>query len=275
MACATEAPAVVGDGEPARTHAVLSVEHSEPAAADTTGSASAIARFVNLPAVSDPGRILSAAGATLDLPAVDTCLPSGSQGELEPPLPSQGGVEFVEAGDVNLTAGEAVTPLVPHAFPTVGGFASGVLYTTRDRTSEALPTAVPYLLSVTGSSSVAPLRVAVDAPRTPVGVTIAGVALADVTELHTGAATVVSWAPGESGDSVYAELLAYDGSPSVLCTFRDEAGAGTVPAEAFAGTGAGRLALHRVRSRHVESAVGPSSEIRFDFQVGSAIEFSH
>src|SRR5262249_21973703 len=159
-----------------------------------------IARFVNLPAVSDPGRILTAAGATLDLPAVDTCQPSGSQADLEPPLPSQGGVEFVEAGDVNIAAGDAVTPLVPHAFPTVGGFASGVLYTTRDRTSAALPTAVPYLVTVSGSSSVPPLRVAVEAPRTPAQVTVADVPLGDVTELRTSTATVLAWAPGDAGD---------------------------------------------------------------------------
>ncbi len=72
---------------------------------------------------------------------------------------------------------------------------------------------------------------------------------------------------------MYAELLAYDGSPSVICTFRDEAGAGAVPGDAFAGVGAGRLALHRVRSRHFEGGAAPTSEMRFDFQVGSSVEF--
>ena len=65
-----------------------------------------------------------------------------------------------------------------------------------------------------------------------------------------------------------------DGSQSVLCTFRDEAGAGTIPADAFAGTGTGRLALHRVRTRHIEGGNNPSSDVRFDFQVGAAVDFS-
>ena len=79
---------------------------------------------------------------------------------------------------------------------------------------------------------------------------------------------------GEGGDVVYAELLAYDGSPSIVCTFRDEAGAGTVPAEAFAGIGTGRISVHRVRSRHFDAGAAPSGEMRFDFQVGASVEFA-
>ena len=47
---------------------------------------------------------------------------------------------------------------------------------------------------------------------------------------------------------MYVELLAYDGSPSIICTFHDETGQGTIAAETFNGVGTGRLALHRVRS---------------------------
>jgi hypothetical protein len=79
----------------------------------------------------------------------------------------------------------------------------------------------------------------------------------------------LSWTPGEAGDTVYAELLAYDGSPSVVCTFHDDAGAGVVPEGTFTGAGAGRLALHRLRARSFEA-----SEMRFDFQVGAPVEFA-
>jgi len=274
IACANEPPTVVGDDEPAKTHAVLSVERTEPAIAEALGSASAVARFVSLPAVSDANRVLSAAGVTLDLPPLDTCQPSGSQSDLEPPLPVQGGLEFVEAGDVSISTANAVTPLVPHAFPTVGGFASGVLYTTRDRASSALPAAVPYVLSVSGSQAVPALHAVIDAPKAPASVVVAGVALGEVADLHTGAATELTWAAGDPTDAIYVELLAYDGSPSVLCSFRDDAGAGTIPADTFAGTGTGRVAVHRVRSRHLESKASPSSDVRFDFQVGSPVDFS-
>ena len=274
IACANEPPTVVGDDEPAKTHAVLSVERTDPAISDAPGSASAVARFVRLPAVSDANRVLAAAGVTLDLPPLDTCQPSGSQSELEPPLPAQGGLEFIEAGDVSISAANAVTPLVPHAFPTVGGFASGVLYTTRDRASSALPAAVPYVLLASGSPSVPALHAVIDAPKAPTSVVVGGVTLGELAELHTGTATVLTWAAGDSQDSIYAELLAYDGSPSVLCSFHDDAGAGMIPADAFTGTGTGRVALHRVRSRHLESKASPSSDVRFDFQVGASVDFS-
>jgi hypothetical protein len=273
IACANEPPSVLGDDEPGKMHAVLSVERADPALSDSPSSASAVARFVSLPAIADASRVLTAAGVTLDLPAVDTCQPSGSQVDLEPPA-SQGGVEFVEAGDVSISTADTVTPLVPHAFPTVGGFASGVLYTTKDRTSSALPAAVPYVISASGSGSVPALHAVVDAPKSPAAVTIDGVPLGELTALRTGTPTELGWLAGDASDVVYAELFAYDGSTSVLCTFRDEAGAGMIPADSFVGVGNGRIALHRVRTRHLDSASSPSSDVRFDFQVGSAIDFS-
>jgi hypothetical protein len=273
VACANEPPTAVGDEEPGKMHAVLSVERSDSALSDGPGSASAVARFVSLPALADVNRVLTAAGVTLELPPVDTCLASGSQVELEPP-PAQGGVEFVEAGDVTIATADTVTPLVPHAFPTVGGFASGVLYTTKDRTSSALPAAQPYVISASGSGSVPALRAVVDAPRSPANVLVGGVPLGEASELHTGSVTQLSWAAGDASDLVYAELFAYDGSTSVLCTFRDDAGSGTIAADAFTGIGSGRIALHRVHSQHLDNVTGPSTDVRFDFQVGSAIDFS-
>ena len=229
---------------------------------------------MSVPASSDPTRALSAAGATLDLPLVDTCQGSDAQDELEPPPPSQGSVEFLEAGDVAITASGSVTPLVPHAFPTVGGFASGVLYTTRDRASSSLPSAVPYSVATTGSASMPALHAVADAPKAPATIQLGGVALGEVIQVHTGQPLELTWTPGEPTDIVYAELLAYDGTPSVVCTLRDESGSGTVAADAFVGTGTGRVALHRVRSRHFDGGAAPSGEVRFDFQVGASVDFA-
>jgi hypothetical protein len=275
LACANEPPTTNVDGEHAKTQVVITVDRTDPVSADAEGSASAVARFVSVPAFSDATRALSAAGATLYLPAVDTCRESDAQDEIEPAAaPSQGAVEFVEAGDVSIAAAGMLTPLVPHAFPTVGGIASGVLYTTRDRASSALPSAVPYVVSATGSESVPMLRAVGDAPRAPSGVQLGGAALKDVTEVHTGRPMDLAWAPGDGNDVVYAELLAYDGSPSIVCTFHDDAGTGTVPAEAFAGVGTGRISVHRVRSRRFDSGAAPSGEMRFDFQVDAPVEFT-
>jgi hypothetical protein len=273
FACANEPPTSGTDGDRGKTLALVTVDRSEALTSDAAGSASAVARFLSVPAFSDPVRTLSAAGAMLDLPAVDTCVAADPQDELEP-APAQGTVELLEAGDVSVAVAESVTPLVPHAFPTVGGFASGVLYTTRDRASSALPSATQYTISTTGSAAVPALHVVADAPRSPANVLIGGVALADVTDVHTHRTVDLSWTPGDEADVVYAELFAYDGSPSVVCTFRDEAGAGAIPADTFAGAGTGRVALHRFRSRRFDGGSAPSGETRFDFQVGVSVEFA-
>jgi hypothetical protein len=274
VGCGGFEPPVPSGSEQGKAYAFITVDRSDPALPDAERSASAIARFVTVPAYSDPRRALIAAGASVDVvPPVDTCQVSGGQEEIEPPLPTQGPVEFLEAGDVSISASGSVTPLVPHAFPTVGGFASGVLYTTRDR-SGALPSAVPYVVSASGSSSVSGLHAVADAPASPDDVRLGGSLLGESAEVHTGRAIEVTWTAGKGTDLVYAELLAFDGSPSVLCTFHDEAGSGVIPAETFSGTGGGRIALHRVRTRHFEGTASPAGDVRFDFQVDAPVEYA-
>jgi hypothetical protein len=274
LGCANEAPAVVDGGEHAKTVALISVDRSDPAAPDAPGSASAIARFVSVPEFTDPSRLLVTAGATLELPAPGSCQVADGQDDVESAAPAQVPIEFVEAGEVTLAASGVTTPLVPHAFPAVGTFASGVLYTTRDRESSALPSAVPYLLSVTGSSSIGAVRAVVDAPAAPASVQVGRLDLTELDGIRTSRAIDVSWERGESSDVVYVELVAYDGSPSVVCSFADQAGFGTVPSGTFTGTGGGRLALHRLRTRHLGAPNAATGEIRFDFQVGASVEFS-
>jgi hypothetical protein len=273
VACANEPPAAIGDGDPTKTQVVVTVDRTEPSSPDAQGSASAVARFVTVPAYSDPIRVLVAAGATLDLPAPDACQSSDTQDDIEPPLPSQDPVEFVEAGDVAIHANDVTSALVPHAFPTVGAFASGVLYTTKDRAAGALPAGVPYIVSATGSSSVSSLRLVALAPIAPANVQIDGATLSDVADVTTSKPLAFTWNAGDGADLVYVQLLAYDGSPSVVCTFRDEAGSGSIARDTFAGIGSGRLAIHRVRTRHVDATSGPSGDVRFDFEVDEPVEF--
>lgn len=274
FACANEAPTVVDGGERAKTLAVITVDRSDPASPDSPGSASAIARFVSVPEFSDASRLLVASGALSELPALGTCQAAEAQDELEGSTALLGPVEFVEAGEVSLAASGVTTPLVPHAFPAVGTFASGVLYTTRDRESSALPSGVPYVVSVTGSADVASLKTEAEAPPVPAQVRIGGADLAEIDVLRTDRALDVTWERGLAADLIYVELLSYDGSPTTVCTFADQAGTGTVPARAFAGVGGGRVAVHRLRQRHIGPAATSAGEIRFDFQVGVAVEFS-
>lgn len=270
-ACASEAPSAPSE-EQARSYSVVAVDRNDPASSDSPGSASAVARFISLPAFAPTGRALQAAGAALGLPAVDTCQGSDAP-DLEPPPATQDPVELMEAGDVAIDAAGTVTPLVPHAFPSVGTFASGVLYATRDRASSALPAGVTYAVTTSGSPQLGPIRLVSEAPQVPSQITVSSVALKDVTDVHTMRPIELSWQPGTPGDIVYAELLAYDGSPSVVCAFRDDTGTGSVAADTFTGTGGGRLAVHRLRVQQFDPG-SPKSELRFDFQVGTPVEYS-
>lgn len=271
LACANEAPTAPSD-EQARSYSVVSVDRNDPVSAESPGSASAVARFISLPAFAPTARALQVAGASLGLPAVDTCQGSDAT-DPDPPAGSQEPVELMEAGDVTIDAAGTVTPLLPHAFPSVGTFASGVLYTTRDRASAALPAGVTYAVITSGSPQLGPIRLVAEAPQVPSQIAVSQVALRDVTEIHTSRPIELSWQAGSPGDVVYAELLSYDGSPSMVCAFRDEAGAGTVPEGAFTGAGSGRIGLHRLRVQQLDPAA-PESELRFDFQVGAPVEFA-
>src|ERR1041384_5028411 len=100
-AACNEAPRTVTESEQAHTYLSIAVDRTEPMTSDAaTGSASAIARFVSIPAYSDSTRVLVAAGTSLDLPPADACATSGAPEGLEPPLSSLDPVEFLEAGDV-------------------------------------------------------------------------------------------------------------------------------------------------------------------------------
>jgi hypothetical protein len=228
---------------------------------------------VSVPEFSDASRLLIASGALFELPALGTCQLAESQDELDGNA-LLGPVEFVEAGEVTLAASGVTTPLVPHAFPAVGTFASGVLYTTRDRESSALPSAVPYLVSVTGSPVMVAVHTQAEAPPVPAHVRVGGADLGDIDVVRTDRAIDLSWERGAPADVVYIELLSYDGSPTTVCSFSDQVGTGSIAAGTFAGTGGGRIALHRLRQRHIGAANAAVGEIRFDFQVGASVEFS-
>ncbi len=77
---------------------------------------------------------------------------------------------------------------------------------------------------------------------------------------------------GSVGDMILVEISSGDGALSNVCAFRDESGAGTVPA---VGTpGSGRIALHRVRSSRFDAPGLDFGELRFDFEVAATVTFT-
>ncbi|MBM4364164.1 MAG: hypothetical protein FJ104_15905, partial [Deltaproteobacteria bacterium] len=164
--------------------------------------------------------------------------------------------------------------LLPHAFPTVGAYASGVLYATRDRATEALPRGATYHVAVSGSAEVPPLALQVEAPDAPAEPRVDGADLRELGSLRGGRPLEVEWTPGDPSDLVFVELLSLDGQLNLVCSFPDEAGAGTVPAITGPASGAARIALHRVRTRRFAEGAARVSEVRFDFSVGRTVDLS-
>jgi hypothetical protein len=273
LACGGAEPAPAD--EPVSLQAVLSIERMENASGADAASASAMAQFVVLPADADAHQTLDAAGLRPQLPERRGCseTPLAAARERSSVFAEQ--LELLEAGEVSIEAGEMVTRLALNLFPPSGS-ASGVIYTTPDR-SAALPPGQSYAIVATGSEAMPPLSVQQEAPGSLRDVTIGGVPFERATALAAGQPLDITWAEGEVSDRVLIEL---DGSDaSVLCSFADDDGSGSVPAALTAklGSDAVRVALHRVRE--TVGAVEPprpdalivETMVRFDFELISTL----
>lgn len=177
--------------------------------------------------------------------------------------------------------------LAPRAFPSISSFASGVVYTSRDRSSDALPSGASYLLEVAGGDHVPSFTMAADAPRRLRDVTLGGEPLSLVERIAVSRPLDVTWGvePAAAGDTVVVELAdADDGAVHVRCVFADDIGAATISSEWLAGLrGSGKVLLHRQRAlrgslselRTDGSAGPPNGTVRltFDFETSIGVEF--
>lgn len=269
-ACSAQVDDYQTDASVGSTHALITVERTSSATAPATASAGALAGFVRVPSEVDPRLATQLIGLELDLPPVDTCRASSDRGASSS-LAGMGHVEFLEAGSVSVYAADSSTDLAPRAFPTVTDFISGVMYTTRERAAEPLPPAAPYTIRASGAFEIPPLAVHARAPDALAGVTIRGVPLAEVKTILPGEPIDLTWNVGQPGDVVWLELSTPNDESSV-CAFRDEAGVGTVPASAFAGTGSGHLSVHRTRITDFTAQGLDRGVLRFDFELTANVD---
>jgi hypothetical protein len=261
------------DAETGSTHALISVERTTSASLVGTPRAGALAGFVRIPPGVDAADVMRLVGLGLELPAAGQCASRERSRQNSPALSPMGRLEFLEAGNVTLATAWATTTLAPRAFPTVTDDISGVVYTTRDRAAEPLPADVVYDIRTTGGLNVPPLALRVGAPPSPDGVTVSGAPLSELTVVSISEPIDLTWSVGGPVDIVYAELSSSDGAPSAVCSFRDDAGAGTIPAFSFSGVGEGRITLHRVRALHFEQSAIDHGELRFDFDLSADVTF--
>jgi hypothetical protein len=217
----------------------------------------------------DPAAVLKLTGLTRDLPAEGLCNDGRERSSMR--LGPLSRVELLDAGDLSIDAGTP-TSLAPRAFPTVTDLVSGVVYTTRDRDAERLPAAAEYRVSASGSSLAAFSARAV-APQELESVNVDGVPLAELAGLSAQVPLSLSWVPGESRDLVYVEVSAQGAQPSLLCAFRDDAGAASIPAGLIPSGGSGTFGVHRLRTVPFESAGLARAELRFDFEIEADVSF--
>jgi hypothetical protein len=255
------------------THALITVERSLTENSAEAPRAAAFAGFVRTPPGVDASSMLRLAGFGLDLPAVGQCTEPNSAHPAGVPLSPLARVEFLDAGDVTLRTATTSAALATRALPAVTDLIAGVVYTTRDRAADPLPAAAAYTLSTTGGV-LGSFNVNASAPLLLSGASVGTTPLAELSTVAARSALSLSWSRGLSRDLVYVELTTQDGSATTRCTFRDDAGQGSVPAGAFAGAGVGELSLHRVHSEPFTSASVSAGEVRFDFEQSANVEFS-
>jgi hypothetical protein len=264
---------VEGSSEPVATttHALLRVERSAHVGdLQAEPSGLAFAGVVRVPEFADPEPLLRLSGKSVTLPSAGQCLVPNREGDAVP-LTDLARAEFLNAGDVTLGTSGARTLLAPRAFPLD---VSGVVYTSRDRASEPLPSGAAYLLKTTGSEQLPPLELRVQAPDELRDVTLDGGALEALTRVDSASAVRVAWRPGDARDTVYVEVV---GSPDAgtlgVCAFRDSEGQGTLPRGLFGATGSGSLAFHRLREVAADVATLDGAEVRFDFALTADVAF--
>jgi hypothetical protein len=265
LACSAEVGPERGTAETGSTRAVIAVTRSAPAGAPEDARADAFAGFVRTAADADPQVALRLAGLGLDLPAVGECR-KGARAD----APGLAAFELLDAGEVTLVAGSAVTTLAPRAFPTITDSISGVVYTTRDRTAAPLPAASSYTVAATGSSVLDAVSGEGQAPALLAGVELGGEPFENVESAPTERDLTLRWTPGAVGDRVYVEIV---GAEPSTCAFADESGKGTIPVSALPAQGSAAVSIHRLREATFSDLGLAQGALRFDFELSGSVTF--
>jgi hypothetical protein len=266
-ACTDHVPYTT-DADTGSTHAFISVERSQAGEVERAG---ALAGFAQMPATVDSAAVLSLVGWALDLPTLGQCSARSRDRDPNTPLSPIDHVEFLEAGEVKLETAGTGTTLAPHAFPTVTDLISGVVYTSRDRSSGALPAGTRYQVRTTGGLGLGPLSVTSEAPPSLSDVTVGGSSLGSLDTFSAARRVEVTWKAGSAGDVVVVEAASVGTTTGIWCAFRDEDGSGVVPAATVNARGNGKLSVHRIRSLAFEASGVTHGELRFDFEVTRSV----
>ncbi|HEY3494949.1 MAG TPA: hypothetical protein VGK73_09695 [Polyangiaceae bacterium] len=266
--CSVETADDSAQAEGGSTHAVIAIGRQASAAEPGDARADAFAGFLRTSGEVDAASALRVAGLGLDLPPLDQCKKTAPGSSVDRAPVAR--VELIDAGEVTIAVGRSVTTLAPRAFPTITDAISGVVYTTRDRTA-SLPPANPYTVATTGATTLGPLSGEARAPAALSGVTLGGIPLAEVESLLSTETLKLAWERGAAGDRVYVELETDAGTTS--CTFRDDAGQGSVPAALLPSGSEASISVHRLREASFGDVGVTHGQLRFDFELSAPVSF--
>jgi hypothetical protein len=271
LGCTVEPSSYSSDADVGTTQALVSIERTVQARTPEEGRAEAFAGFLKAPPEADPAAVLKLTGLSRELPAEGSCN-GGRDRDGSIPLAPLTNVELVDVGNLAVEAGGITTTLAPRAFPTVTDLVSGVVYTSRDRAADQLPPERGYRVSASGGF-LAPFSAQAEAPSELSFVTVNRAPLDELESLSPHSTIELAWSSGEARDVVYVDVTSDGGQPALLCAFRDDAGAGSIPAGLLPSTGTGKLGVHRLRIERFQRDGLTQAELRFDFEIETSIAF--
>jgi hypothetical protein len=273
VGCTVEQSSYSSDADVGTTQALVSIERTVQARAPEEGRAEAFAGFLRVPPEADPSVVLKLTGLSRDLPAEGSCS-GGRDRDTSIPLAPLTNVELVDVGNLAVEAGGLTTTLAPRAFPTVTDLVSGVVYTSRDRAADQLPPERSYRVTASGGF-LAPFTAQAEAPSELGFVTVNRAPIEELEELSTRSPVELTWTPGDARDIVYVDVSSDGGQLAVLCAFRDDAGTASIPAGLLPRAGTGKLGVHRLRVERFQRDGLEQAELRFDFEIETAVAFGN
>lgn len=257
---------------PSVTHAVVELQRSKLTNASLDDQANVLMSVLRLPATLDSRNVVRMVGLAPSSPDPGQCeRVNYALSATEAAVPVQH-VEMLDVGDVVLIAGQHNNPLVRQAFPTVTDFIAGVVYTTRDLSSDPMPPSASYSIVARGASNIPPFRIDAAAPRELSNVTLEGLNLAQVTRLVRGIGVDLTWSPGQAGDKLLVEIISPERPNDVTCAFSDAAGRGHLPADALVSHGTVRFEVHRLRTTPFTIKGLDRAQVAFDYSLDHLLE---
>jgi len=256
---------------PSVTHAVVELQRSKSTNTAVMDQANVLVSVLRVPATLDSRNVVRLVGLSATSPEPGTCERVDYTRSTSEATAAVQQVEMLDVGEVTLIAGQRTSPLARQAFPTVTDFIAGVVYTTRDLSSDPVPPASSYSIVARGAAKVPPFRIDAAAPDEIADVTLEGTPLAQVTRLVRGNGVEFKWKPGQANDKFVVQVKSPD-RPDVNCAFNESEGRGHLPADVFISRGTVRLEMHRLRVTSSPTKGLDRSQVQFDYSLAHLLE---